>query len=158
MQKYISINDYWSWCFEEPPVSKEDLAQIFPLSKEYCAELWNHYISDKVSCLPLAYTEREHWFWNLKYLDYNYIDDFNNDITTNFIDLLHNNFLCSKDDMVIYFVNKFDAIETTFDVFLRNWMNFLYEDEHPILFCVSTGFAIMFSPDGGVYGGKRPSG
>jgi len=159
MQKYIAMTDYvYGWHFEEPPVSKEDLAKIFPLSKDYCEELWKRYItnSDEIYCLPQLWG-KEHWARKLSTLNYNFIDDFNNNVTTNFIEVVRKHFHCSNDDTVLFIGSKFNAIETTFDVFLRNWMNFLYDDEDPLLFNTSTGFAILFASSGDVYGGKRPN-
>jgi len=153
MQKYISISECgYGWFFEDPPVPKEDLTQIFPLSEDYCATLWTRNISN---ARHLQLAKKDEWVWKLKKIDYNFFDDWNNNTTTEFADFLRKHSIISTNDTIIYFMMREAAIETKFEVFLRNWINFLYEDEAPILFEVSTGFSIRFSSTGDVYCGIK---
>jgi hypothetical protein len=63
-----------------------------------------------------------------------------------------------QDDVTVYFCyEKYNVIETKWDVFKRNWKNFLFFDDGPILIGRRREEALWFQTDGSVKLGKRGS-
>jgi hypothetical protein len=170
-RKYIPLKTFEAyWFFEDPAVTETDLKNIRPFSEEYASKYWldNIYgerhlmIVDTALCL-LCHAqnsgERErlcdNWICSLKKAGYNCLDDWNNDNIRGLSDFLSGCADLPDNEPVVFFWYKESGIETTWGVFLRNWINFLYDDESPVLICPRTGFSVRFVSDGTLYWGYR---
>jgi len=161
MYTYVPISDVdYRWYFDDPKVGDEDLKQIRPLAKECCSKLWSEFISDKHQHLAWYFVKTEvgdekHWIYSLKCLDYNWEDDWNTDNINSLGIFLNSRFDIPEDEIVLFFWMKKYAVETKWGVFLRNWINFLYEDEAPVLFIKSRNTVIVFRPRGVILAGQK---
>lgn len=145
----------FGWCFNDPKVSDDDLKQIKPLTKESSSNNWNRLISEKHRHLALYRTAEQTWLNALERLDYNWEDDWNKNDMKSFAVFLSSKLNIPEDEPVWFFWMKESGVKTKWGVFLRNWINFLYEDEAPVLYVEGKNTAILFRPGGMVFAGKK---
>ncbi|MCL2153356.1 MAG: DUF2947 domain-containing protein, partial [Oscillospiraceae bacterium] len=151
---FASIKDMpYRWIFDDPKVSDTDLNQILPLTKECAAQLWAKFISGQQQHLALHFTKvitenEQHWVRSLERLDYNWEDDWNANDMDSLGAFLNSCFDVPQNESVLFFWHQQSAVKTKWGVFMRNWINFLYEDEAPVLFIESQNLVIVFRPMG----------
>jgi hypothetical protein len=154
--KYISMEHFdcnWFFYMEDIRIPDEDFSKIKPLSEEYSSNLWEEFISKKNRHLRLL--DREEWPSSLKRINYNFIDDWN---SNNYEGLAYNlgeEVSFEENELILFFWMKECAIETTWGMFLKYWVNFLFDDEGPILISTEKEEAVSFSTTGLVFVGKR---
>lgn len=155
-EKYISIEQFglnWIFQVEDVAVGEKDLSEIKPLSSEYSSLIWEKFISREKQ--NMASLEQYEWPMQLKKQDYNWIDDWNCNNLKRLSDFLLDKVNLADNDMIIFYWMKGTAVETTWRIFLNNWLNFLFESEGNLLVSFSTGDAIRFDSSGNFYIGKR---
>jgi hypothetical protein len=147
---YISFENYkrkWIFNHKDLPVSETDKVMIKPLSDKSAMEVWNKWISNKSSRAeqfakgdwPVkqdAWSATEHWqaAW----------DASDNALPEAIIEHIQ-----WSDDTTVYFCyEKYQVIETRWDVFVRNWKCFLFFDDGPLLVSPTQKQALMFEQNG----------
>ncbi|MCL2671444.1 MAG: DUF2947 domain-containing protein [Clostridiales bacterium] len=174
MQKYIPLYINGSnWIFRNPVVDENDLKNIRPFSKEYASKYWSdniyseHHLQIGAGNLYSLYyapnSKKENlqigssnnWICTLQEAEYNWMNDWNDDNIQGLPGFLSSCVDLPEDELIIFFWSKSRGLETTWGVFLRNWINFLYDDESPILICLRTGYSIRFGQTGTLYLGYK---
>ncbi|MBR9726740.1 DUF2947 domain-containing protein [Shewanella intestini] len=147
---YILLDQYkrkWIFNHKDLPVTDQDKQAIKPLSDKSAMEVWNKWISNKSSRAELftkgdwaakesAWTVTEHWqaAWDAN-------ENAMPDVVGEHIDW--------EEDTCVYFCyEKYQVIETTWGVFVRNWKSFLFFDDGPILMAPGKKQTIMFEQTG----------
>lgn len=147
---YVPLDNYrrkWIFNHKDLPVTEEDKLSIKPLSEKSSMEVWNKWISNKSSraeqftkgdwaAKPTAWTETDHWqsAWDSE--------------EENLPEMLAN-FIQWPEDTTVYFCyEKYQIIETRWDVFVRNWKCFLFFDDGPLLIAPTQKQALMFEQNG----------
>ncbi|MBD8512155.1 DUF2947 domain-containing protein [Photobacterium sp. 2_MG-2023] len=147
---YIDINTYsrkWIFTHASMPVPAEDLVQIKPLSQARSATLWREHISSQSpdsdhfgkgdwAGEDKNWTETVEWqaAW----------DDDEPALPEVLAD-----FLDWEDNTPVYFCyEKYNLIETSWGVFKRNWKNFLFFDDGPLLIARKKTQAVWFHSNG----------
>jgi hypothetical protein len=154
--KYISMEQFnLNWMFEagDIEINNIDMARIKPLSKEYSSMIWRKFVSRKNRHLALL--EASEWPIQLELKNYNWINDWNENNYSGLLDYLKDIIFIDYKDIIIFFWMKELAVETTIEVFLKYWINFLFESEGTLLINFNNGDAIRFSSSGALYIGKR---
>ncbi|QYJ79852.1 DUF2947 domain-containing protein [Shewanella acanthi] len=154
---YIPLENYrrkWIFNHKDLPVSDEDKTHILPLTDKSAMQVWNQWISNKSSCAEqftkgdwaakaTAWTETAHWqsAW----------DSEDNSLPETIAAHIQ-----WPDDTTVYFCyEKYQIIETRWDVFVRNWKCFLFFDDGPILISPKQTQAVMFEQSGQYKVGMR---
>ncbi|GAA0789721.1 MULTISPECIES: DUF2947 domain-containing protein [Pseudomonadati] len=147
---YIPFESYkrkWIFNHKDLPVSEDDKALIMPLSDKSAMEVWNKWISNKSSRAEQfakgdwpakqdAWRATEHWqsAW----------DSNENMLPEAIIEHIQ-----WPDDAKVYFCyEKYQVIETRWDVFVRNWKCFLFFDDGPLLISPNHKQALIFEQNG----------
>jgi hypothetical protein len=81
---------------------------------------------------------------------YNFIDDWNNNCYAHLSDVLREALAFADDAAVFFFWGRDCGVETTWAVFLKYWINFLFDDEGSILINPDSHRTVIFGPDGSV--------
>ena len=124
-------------------VSPADLAAILTFTQAYSATLWNRYVSAKGRHLMLmddsdwpnqAGGEHQTLPW---YPDNLPAED-------EFAEQLAKQVPFVPSDKIYFFWGKYTGVETTWELFLRYWPRFFFDDEGPILVVPSSMTAIVF--------------
>ena len=155
-EKYVDMNKYegnWFFYDKAVPVNEQDIKLIKPLTKQYSIFLWSKYISQKNRHLMLL--EKNEWPNLLKIQEYNWAEDWNERNYNGLSEYLINKASFIDDDLIYFFWMKETGVETTWAIFLKYWINFLFEDEGPILISPEKDDAFSFGPSGTVLIGKR---
>lgn len=157
-EKYIDMKYYpnnWYFYDKDISIADCDIEKIKPFTQQYCSFLWNHYISKSGRHSILLKPDE----WLVELLKNNPICYFDTDWNENrydtLRDLLSECLHFNNQDHIYFFWNREDGIETTWEIFLRYWINFLFNDEGPILINPSSKHVIRFGSDGSVRIGKR---
>lgn len=156
---YIPLDDYkkaWVFRHQDAPVSEQDLALIKPMSSERAAVLWSTMVSrehdhpdffDKTDWCgkEQSFTQTVHWeaAWEegaeqppqeiLDHLDW-------------------------QANTTVYFCMARDnIIETSFDVFKRNWQNFMFLADGSLLLGKKRDAVIQFLETGDAKLGTKPT-
>ncbi|MGI2209492.1 DUF2947 domain-containing protein [Shewanella baltica] len=147
---YIPLEQYrrkWIFNHKDLPVTDEDKAHILPLTDKSAMEIWNQWISNKSSRAEQftkgdwaakadAWVETDHWqsAW----------DSEESSLPDMLAELIQ-----WPDETTVYFCyEKYQIIETRWDVFVRNWKCFLFFDDGPILISPKQKQAVMFEQSG----------
>lgn len=147
---YIPLNEFrrkWIFNHQDLPVTDEDKLSIKPLTEKSSMEVWNQWISNKSSraeqftkgdwaAKANAWTKTDHWqsAW---------------DSEDNSLPEMLAEFIQWPDETPVYFCyEKYQIIETRWDVFVRNWKCFLFFDDGPILISPKQKQAVMFEQSG----------
>jgi hypothetical protein len=155
-KKYINMDQFganWFFYIEDMMVSNEDMKNIKPLSIEYSSLLWNQSINNHKRHFTL-FSKDERQALLLKKIDYDWQADWNNDEYENFSDYLKGNIIYKPYDIIVVFWSKECAAETSWEIFLKHWANFLFDDEGVILLNTTNGNMLVFCSDGILYKGK----
>ena len=149
-EKYISdsalwyfVNDDLGECYRN--LSEPDQKGILELTDAYSAELWDRYVSATARHLMLM--NKSDWP-NYAQGEQRKIEPFpdTNDAQSQdiFAEILAQQVPYLPDDKIYFFWMKESAVETTWQIFLRNWPHFFFEDEGPILIVPTHLTAIVF--------------
>jgi hypothetical protein len=155
-EKYMSMEQFglnWIFQVEDVVVDEKDLSDIKPLSSEYSSLIWEKFISRKKQ--NIASLEQHEWPMQLKKQDYNWMNDWNNNNLKGLSNFILNKVNLYDNDIIIFYWMKGTAVETTWRIFLNNWINFLFESEGNLLVCFRKGDSIRFDSSGNFYVGKR---
>jgi hypothetical protein len=156
---YIAINDYsrkWIFTHQSMPVAADDLDKIKPMTQARSAQLWRDNISaqspdaERLSSTDWP-SKTQSWINEVNWMDEWESDD--PELPESILEHIQ-----WQDDVTVYFCyEKYNVIETKWDVFKRNWKNFLFFDDGPILIGRHREEALWFQTDGSVKLGKRSS-
>ncbi|WP_370301133.1 DUF2947 domain-containing protein [Alkalimarinus coralli] len=155
---YIDLSEYrnaWVFRHKDMPVSSEDLAQIKPLSESSAIQLWRQRIS-KESDHPAEW-ERGDWAanedaWPHKALWQKTWDSASPDLPELILEQID-----WADNVTVFFCyDSYKIIETNWAVFKRNWKNFLFFDDGPLLIARKKKQAIQFFQNGSFAIGAMP--
>jgi len=157
--KYISMESFginWFFYVEDMEIPEEDIKNIKPLSKDYSTFIWNMNINNRKHHFALL-SKDEKLSLSLTEMDYHWQQDWNNGTYENLSNYLSENIICKPSDKVIVFWQKEHSVETSWDIFLRHWANFLFDDEGVILVSRTYENILLFTSDGMIQMGKRLS-
>ena len=158
MINYRSLNATEDWCFffEDCAIPPENLVQIKPLTEESAQNLWRQYVSPHPNFDHPALLLQESWPQKLRssptYAEWKY--DWNDDTSTDFQDWLIRNL---PNTSLIFQWSSCDAVQTSTEIFICHWRNFLFSDEGPFVWSLQQPQAIRFMPNGVAYAGFRCS-
>lgn len=155
---YIPMEEYsrrWIFRHKDVPVSPEDLPLIKPMTESRSAQLWKSQISEK--SLDHSFFQKDDWAGNSKsWLEQ---DSWQSawDSNKNELPELLLQHLQWENNTVVYFCYDSDhVIETTWEVFLRCWKNFLFFDDGPLLIGRKRKQVAQFFDNGQFRIGLRP--
>lgn len=145
----------WFFQHRELPVSLEDLEQIKPLAENDARQLWRQWISQEAEHSE-AFAEDDwpsdkacwqvqgNWqsAWDRE------ADELPEEIAQ-FIDW-------EGHIQVFFFYSASNVIQTSWQVFARNWKNFLFLDNGPLLLGKKRKQVVQFHTDGQFQLGQRP--
>lgn len=154
---YIPLDQYqrkWIFNHKDLPVSDDDKAFIKPLDQKSSMEVWNKWISNKSSRAEQftkgdwaaktdAWLETDHWqsAWDSE--------------AAELPEILHHHFDWEHDTPIYFCYEKYQVIETRWDVFVRNWKCFLFFDDGPLLISPKKKQAAIFHQSGQYQVGQR---
>jgi hypothetical protein len=156
---YISLNDYkkaWVFRHQDAPVSEQDLALIKPMSHDRAAVLWSTMVSkehdhpdffDKTDWCGKeeSFTETVRWedAWE------------EGEALPPEAILVH---LDWQANTTVYFcIARDNIIETSFDVFKRNWQNFMFLADGSLLLGKKRDAVAQFLENGDAKLGNKPA-
>lgn len=147
---YIPLDSYkrkWIFNHKDLPVSDADKALIKPLAEKSAMLVWNQWISSKSSCAEQftkgdwpakvdAWSLTEHWqaAWDSE-------EEQLPEAISAHIDW-------SSKTQVFFCYEKYQVIETSWEVFVRNWKCFLFFDDGPLLISPNKKQALFFHQSG----------
>ena len=147
---YIPLTEYrrkWIFNHNEIPVSDDDKNEIKPLTEKSAMLIWNKLISNK-SIRPDLISKGD-WAarsnsWKKEGLWQSAWDCDEPQLPEPIPESIEWN-----DDVIVYFCyEKYQVIETTWEVFKRNWKCFLFFDDGPLLVSAQEKQAIWFQQNG----------
>lgn len=154
---YLTLDEYqrkWIFSHHSMPVSEQDLESIKPMTPARASQLWKENISahspdvDRLSASDWPMKDAN---WK-ETLDWMIAWESDEPCLPVGID----EFLNWQDDVTVYFCyEKYNVIETKWSVFKRNWKNFLFYDDGPILIGRRRKEALWFDSKGNVKLGYR---
>jgi hypothetical protein len=134
--KYITLKESgYDWYFTDPEIKvlEDDLVFIKPLTEDYSKELWTKYISKKKNERHFMILQKGHWCTFKNTLLYLWNEDWKNNDYINFSKILVNNIdYCNNDDIILFWMKE-RAVEIKWSIFIKYWINFLFEDEGVII-------------------------
>ncbi|MGB0893851.1 MAG: DUF2947 domain-containing protein [Parashewanella sp.] len=147
---YIPLDQFkkkWIFNHNELPVSEQDKLMIKPLSDKSSMKLWNMLISNKSSRSDL-FSKGD---WAARSNSWKKSDQWQTswDSDTPELPQLLDEYIQWPDDTLVYFAyDKYQLIESTWEVFKRNWKCFLFFDDGPLLISPNFRQAVWFQQDG----------
>lgn len=154
---YLPLDEYprkWIFTHKSMPMSEQDLAQLKPMSQLRASQLWQENISAQ-SPDAERFSNQD---WPSKTSNWlhevDWMQEWESDEDTLPAEVLEH--IDWQDDVTVYFCyEKYNVIETKWSVFKRNWKNFLFFDDGPILIGRRRKEALWFSTKGTVKIGNR---
>lgn len=140
---YYFENDY---C--DPKLIDIDKPEIKALTDDYCAALWNEYVSESKKHLMLINNPEEWKIKNESRQEYNWQNDWNDSNIEAFKENVKSLIDGKDDDSVIFFWNKTSGVESKWALICKYWISFLYEDEANIIINPKSKKAIILSTNG----------
>ena len=156
---YISLDDYkkaWVFRHKDLPVSDDDAAKIKPMSDERAAVLWTTMVSREFD--HPDFFEDTDWCGQEKSFsqEVDWQDAWENGDALPPESIL--TFLDWEANTTVYFCMARDnIIETTFDVFKRNWQNFMFLADGSLLIGKKRNTVVQFLESGIAKLGEKPS-
>lgn len=145
----------WIFNHQSLPVDEALKKQIKPLNSMNSMMIWNDWISRHSPDSQRISTQEWPGRKNTWSLEGNWISQWESDETELPFDIAQ--FIAWQDSQTIYFCyEKYNVIETTWQVFKQCWKNFLFYDDGPILVNLHQPEVLMFHSNGKVRLGKRP--
>ncbi len=155
---YIDLSEYrnaWVFRHKDMPVSPEDLVHIKPLSESSAYQLWRQRIS-KEADHPTDW-ESGDWAANENTWLHKEIWQKAWDSSSPELPELISENIDWADNVTIFFCYESSkVIETSWAVFKRNWKNFLFFDDGPILIARKKKQAVQFFQNGTFAIGEMP--
>lgn len=155
---YVDLDSYnrkWIFTHASMPVAETDLALIKPFTQARASQIWREHVSSQSSDVDhfgvgdWAFDDKiwsEPQDWQLAW------DGDEPELPEAIL-----NFIDWEDNTTVFFCyEKYNVIETKWSVFKRNWKNFLFFDDGPILLGRKKTQAIWFSSDGQFKLANRP--
>lgn len=155
--QYIPLAQYqrkWIFNHKDLPVNELDKPLIKPLTQQSAMKVWDQLISNKCST-PDQLTKGD-WPSNNRCWTktINWMEPWESDDSA--LPETIAEFIQWPAESLVYFCyEKYQIIETTWQVFSHNWKCFLFFDNGPILVSPENDQALMFTQDGLVKLGKR---
>ncbi|WP_305843379.1 DUF2947 domain-containing protein [Photobacterium leiognathi] len=155
---YTELDNYtrkWIFTHASMPVPAADLEQIKPLTQARSAQLWQEHISKQSP--DADHFEQGDWAFDAKI--WSTPEDWQDAWDDDELTLLEAILTAIKweDNTTVYFCyEKYNIIETKWGVFKRNWKNFLFFDDGPILLCRKQKQALWFQSNGTYQLASRP--
>ncbi len=139
-----------AWIFKrsDPFIQPEDLIQIKPFNDLRANQVWRDYISQER--IHPDHLNQKDWCQDPGAigLNLNWQEKWESE-ESSLPNALLSHFENWQDDTLVYFCYHQDhVIETNFGVFKRNWKNFLFFDNGPILLGRKKKQAVQFFSDG----------
>ncbi len=151
--EYIPITSHEYFEFftdEEIPIPENDLVQIKPLSELSSTDFWQQNISTNNSH-PMRLGNSD-WFANLRLASLcQWQDDWNKNDFARITKLLRNKVNWENNTIVHMCWHRSTVIETNWQTFTRYWINFLFEDEGPILIAKDKSELFTFGPSDNIF-------
>ncbi|GGI67793.1 DUF2947 domain-containing protein [Shewanella gelidii] len=144
----------WIFNHKDLPVSDEDKSQIFPLTEKASMQIWNQWISNKCS-RPDQFSKGD---WAAKGNTWQQTDHWQSawDSEDPALPTVIAEFIQWQPQAKVYFCyDKYQVIETTWQVFERNWKCFLFFDDGPLLIAPKQKQAAWFDQKGQYQVGTR---
>ncbi|MGF1680058.1 DUF2947 domain-containing protein [Photobacterium minamisatsumaniensis] len=147
---YVELDSYsrkWIFTHASMPVEATDLALIKPFTQARSAQIWRDHIS--AHSPDADHFEKGDWAFDSKIWSeaHDWQDAWDSDEPELPEELLE--FLEWEDNTTVFFCyEKYNVIETKWNVFKRNWKNFLFFDDGPILLGRKKKQAVWFSSKG----------
>ncbi|MCL2918338.1 DUF2947 domain-containing protein [Shewanella litorisediminis] len=154
---HIPLEQYrrkWIFNNKDLPVSDDDKACIYPLDEKSAMAVWKQLVSDKASASehfskadwggrPKSWVKSDIWqdAWDCD--------------EAALPPVVAAHFEWPDETRVFFCYDKYQAIETRWDVFVRNWKCFLFFDDGPLLISDSQPQVALFTQDGNVQLGVR---
>jgi hypothetical protein len=143
-------------CFHnDPPIADADRLAINVLDESDASTRWDQLVSPSNRHFMLL--DQTEWPAQLvrdASVFYNWMDDWNNDASVTFCDALRTLDI-NLDQTITVFWMREHAVESSWDAFTRNWINFLYEDEGCIVVPSLSQTCVILS-NGRSWVGQRP--
>ena len=144
-------------CFhDDPPIADADKLAINVLDEPEASSRWDRLVSARNRHLMLL--DQAEWPAQLvggSPIFYLWHDDWNDDNTEPFCDELRSLEINLTQNVTVFWMREL-AVESSWEVFTRNWINFLYEDEGCIVVPSRSQTCVIFS-NGRSWVGQRPS-
>ncbi len=138
----------------DPEILISDLNQIKIFTEQYSEVQWQKYVSSKNRHFMLL--GNDEWPASIVH-DKNYLYNWQNDWNDNHFESFKEKLIeleIPDSTIILFFWMKEHCIETTWKIFVNNWINFLYEDEGCILVNLLNKKTIIFS-NGNSWAGIR---
>ncbi len=138
----------------DPAMSSIDLERINILDEKSSSDIWNKYVSAKNRHFmlldddewPSKITNNEIW--------HNWSNEWNNDDKQPYKLALESLKIPTQSKLYVLWMKEI-GIETNWEVFCNNWLNFLYEDEGCILVIPNVNTSVIMSNGLAWYGGRN---
>ncbi|WP_273857215.1 DUF2947 domain-containing protein [Photobacterium sp. GSS17] len=155
---YVELDSYsrkWIFTHASMPVEADDLAQIKPFTQARSAQLWREHVSSQSP--DADHFEKGDWPADQKIWSQSF--DWQSAWDGDDIDLPDaiSAELSWEDNTTVFFCyEKYNVVETKWGVFKRNWKNFLFFDDGPLLLGRKKKQAVWFKSNGTFQIGHRP--
>ncbi len=154
---YIALSEYkkgWIFRHQELLISDEDLLKIKPMTPDRSDEVWCNLVSTQ-STQPDHFGAGD-WAANKKTWQHQERWQEAWDADSNALPEVIAGNIDWDDNTVVYFCyDSEQVIETTWEVFCRNWKNFLFYDDGPLLLGRKRRQVAQFLQTGNVKVGER---
>ena len=145
-------------CFfdAEEPISPQDRSAIRPLEDESAMRHWDELVSSNAREDHPMLLPQIHWRWASVETGPNWTESWDSRSSPDaVVSFLRENISWPDGADVIFIYSREDVLSVPWVVFLRNWRDFLIEDEGPFLLRVGFPEFVGFGPNGGVTTGRR---
>jgi hypothetical protein len=151
----LDVEKDYAFFHPKAPVPEAALSLIRPLDEGYCRSIWSKYVRSAVGHWRLL--ENGTWVHDIleRGFRFRWVDDWNKGEHERVSEFLGEHVGWPDDTKVFLLWGERTGIETTWRVFLDNWISFLFEDEWPILLTPDDSKAIVFAPGANLYIGER---
>lgn len=156
---YITLDEYqrkWIFTHASMPVPEADRQHIKPMTQARAAQFWKDNISaqspdaERLSSQDWP-MKADNWLEEIDWMSAWESDE--PELPAEII--AHIDW---QDDVTVYFCyEKYNVLETKWDVFKAHWKNFLFYDDGPILLGRRRDQVLWFDSKGKVKIGKRPA-
>ncbi len=148
---YIALDKYknaWIFRHKDLPVTDEDKLQIKPLTELRAEQIWREHISR--GCSHTEHLTEDDWAaQDANWLGKDFWQSAWDSETNELPDTFSEYFADWEPEVTVYFCYQSDhIIETKWSVFTRNWKNFLFFDNGPLLIGKKRKQVAQFFEDG----------
>jgi len=129
----------------DPNMSHNDIEKIKILSELNSSSKWENFVS--LSNRHFMLLQDDEWPSKIIADDnflYRWVEDWNEDFFLHFSSILNAIDLPGNSELYVFWMKEV-GLKTNWDVFCRNWINFLYEDEGCILVLPDSDKSIVLS-------------